>query len=583
MSDLRLEYPRVDGRQHLPDADLLLYLDGEMPPKDATICRTHLEYCWRCQARQAALRNAIHSFVGFLEDDYSPQLPMPPNQWRGFDRKLRQLQAARLRPSWVLQASQGLMQWRAMLAGSGVAAATVAALFLFVGRPQKLSATELLRRVMSAEVSTQTGKPRRALRVTFGKKVFRAQAGLLPDQIARVLQSNHFDVQDPISAASFAAWRNSLNQKEDIVAESGGLLTLRTKPRQEAGEWQILEASLTVRTQDFYPVRESFTIGSAQGPETVEFTESEDSAPLVPPAATLAASRLERAVPTGITPSARTLREVAAPEAPPALELHVVSRIHAIGADLGQEAAVSRTEGNALAVNAVVEHLERKRQILAALAPFEQNPAIHFNILTTAEAAGQNRRSPGRIRRTLLVDGSPSGNTVRAGPALLSYFSSRGVPEPELTGKIQRFSEEAVRHSKAALLHSLALQDFVTRFSLSDMHSFQEADRSQWRQVICDHAQSIADNTAALRAQLTPVYGIAAGYGEKGATVKPNGLRPMSASLVALVKSQDEIVHSAFTLSNEEASAPAINAPLFWRSLSEVQDSARQIRYLSLP
>jgi hypothetical protein len=538
---------------HLSDEDLLLYLDGEMSPRKAVGYRAHLEHCWQCQARAATTRKTIQSFVQFVYEDYSRQIPSPPNQWRGFDRKLQQLQppsARRFRPQLP------------MLAGSGAAAAAIAAILFFVGRPQKLSAAELLRRVMVAE----TASPPRAAKITL-------QSPSLPRQVARVLENNHFDFRRTISGSAFAAWRDSLEDKDDAIAENGGLLTLSTKSRQNDGDAQILEASLTVRGDDFQPVRETFTIRSAQLIQMVEFSQTET--PLPPAAAdttTLAVSAPKVAV--------KSLRPT--PIASPALELDVISRIHSIGADLGQEAAVTHATGNVLTVSSVVEHVERKQQILAVLRPLQDNASLRVNILTAAEAEQSSQLPAQRTSRTLVVDGSSSGKLIPASDALLAYFHSRGISDAETTTKIQQFSDEVVRHSNAALLHALALQDLATRFSSSDVHSFTELERSQWRQILNDHAEAIADNTAALRSQLAPVYGKVAGYGQAGSPLtKADRLLPASANLLASVKSQDEIIHAAFTLSNEDAKASSINEPAFWRFLSEVQASARQIQSLS--
>jgi hypothetical protein len=545
---------RLRFDSHLSDDDLLLFLDGEMGARKAAACRAHLEHCWHCQARVAAKQKIIQSFAQFVCEDYSRQLPPPPNQWLGFDRRLQQMQPPTIR-RFRLQLP--------MLAGSGAAAAAIAALLLFVGRPEKLSATELLRRVMTAQAS----QPARS-----GETA--PQPHPLSGQVTRVLESNHFDFRYAISGSAFAAWRNSLKDKEDAIAENGSLLTLSTKSRRTNGDdAQILEAALTVRGDNFLPVRETFTIKSGQAIQTVEFSQIEmNQPPPVPEIATLASFN-PKAAAKPLPPSRA---------ASPALELAVISRIHAIGADLGQEAAVTRGPGNVLAVSSVVEHVQRKQQILAALAPFQQDTSLRLNILTATEAEQQSQLPAERMNRTLVVDGTPSGKTIPSSDALFAYFRSQGTPDSELTINIQRFSDEVVRHSNAALLHSLALQDLVTRFSSREVQSFTEPERSQWRQMLNDHAEAIADNTAALRSQLAPVYGKAAGYGQASSPVaKPVSLLPASANLLSLVKAQDEIIHAAFTLSNENAKASSINESVFWRFLSEVQDGARQIQSLS--
>jgi len=48
---------------HLDDRELVMALDGELPPKDFKRVRSHLEACWTCRARQHELDKAVSNFV----------------------------------------------------------------------------------------------------------------------------------------------------------------------------------------------------------------------------------------------------------------------------------------------------------------------------------------------------------------------------------------------------------------------------------------------------------------------------------------------------------------------------------------
>jgi hypothetical protein len=580
---------------HLTEDQLLLFVDGEMGANAVKRCGAHIEHCWRCRARVAALQDTIRSFVTFLNEDYPRQCPPPPGQWRGFAAKLQRASAGKRRGAEAVSLSGIRKLWQPLLAGTGALLAVMIPLALLLERPASLSAAQFLRRAMDSQSGAQAAGPPPAILVRVGRKTFRKPAGEGLGEpagdaaeerfVARVLEANHFDWHGPLSARSFMSWRDSLAGKEDRIAQEGELLTLSTVALRQSAQPPIVLATLTVRARDFHPVKELLTLGAPES-GTIELTESPESAPPPTPQPQLAAS-----APARVPPARKPAPALRSPAVVPmqvvasaALELRILAQIHAIGADLGQEVAVTRTPGRQLSVNAVVESAERKKQILDALAASSDNPAVRLNVQTAAEAVSREapaERGPGRI---VTMNVSAGNGTIPATPALMAYFASQGVPDSQQTAQLQQFSERLVQHSTAALLHALALYDLADRFQPAERRLFDQSERRTWEQAMRDHAQAVADNIAAVRSQLQPVYGMD-DDDPAGAGVAPSaGWRTQSAALLEPVKRQHEIVHAAFTVSNEGLEkASAIAGSAFWRSLSSAQALATLMESQTVP
>jgi anti-sigma factor RsiW len=67
---------------HPSEDDLLLYGDGELPPRKATRIRDHLKQCWPCRVRAEKNERMISRLVDYLNLDFAPNLPLPPSSWQ---------------------------------------------------------------------------------------------------------------------------------------------------------------------------------------------------------------------------------------------------------------------------------------------------------------------------------------------------------------------------------------------------------------------------------------------------------------------------------------------------------------------
>jgi len=60
---------------HLSDHDILLAMDGELPPSQAALAQSHLLHCWRCRTRRVELEQAVAAVVQIHRQDFDSQIP----------------------------------------------------------------------------------------------------------------------------------------------------------------------------------------------------------------------------------------------------------------------------------------------------------------------------------------------------------------------------------------------------------------------------------------------------------------------------------------------------------------------------
>jgi hypothetical protein len=287
--------------------------------------------CESCREEVTRIRQAFEAYL----DSTREALPRPPEPWPGLRARLNELDAGRVQSRWRLFPRVNL-RWAA------AAAVLVIGVFLAQMVTQRtVSAAELLERAAVRESSVVRPK---FVRVKTRRAVYvRPAAGASDDAMASLFRLANYDWANPLSARSFAQWRNSVGEKKDMVEKLDDGYRIVTAPAR--GE--IAEASITLQGSDYRPVQETFRF---RNDEFVEITEAVDFAP------PQMAQTPEQ--PTSVQP----LRAVQ-----PVDELRAVAALHAIGADLGEPVEITRTPERVV-VEALVVSPQREKQIRDALA-----------------------------------------------------------------------------------------------------------------------------------------------------------------------------------------------------------------------
>ncbi|HEX8282983.1 MAG TPA: RNA polymerase sigma factor [Pyrinomonadaceae bacterium] len=383
------------------------------------------------------------------------------------------------------------------------------------------------------------------------------------------------------SAATF----NALGSNEGLKVEDK--LNAYVVGREAAGGEGLRSASLWLNKSDLRAFR--MTLVVVRGGESFEYRFIEGGferrrAGEVPPSVyqlepeLLGAGTAAKAEGTSATSQgdevARPTSNVNSPAAVASaeLEVEVAYLLNQIKANLGEQVSMGRTTGGALRVEALVESEGRKEAILRALGPVLGNPAVSVEVSTVAEElARRERASAGAaIEREVVV----GAGRIPADAELRAHFAARLADGARVDAEIKQFAARAMNHSRQALLHASALRRLAGRFTPDEARALQPDARSKWLSMVREHAGAYRREVAALRAQLTPVFG-SHGAGARGAGEQ--GPARAAERLLQLSYAQDDAVRTAFTISESSGSAAAIKSAQFWRALADAERLAAAV------
>lgn len=614
---------------HPSEEALLKHVDGELSSKEGAYVRSHLETCWSCRRSLEKIEETISTFVEFRQQIQIPLTQEPPKDWSDFDRKLNNL--ATLTPavagSWWSRSGERFgrffqnfshlsMSGRSETAIGAVAALLIAVLIwqLIVVKP--ISASELLNKSVQFQadqiselaeaVIYQKLRVRRnnlseinwevwrdAAHSRFRQSVTSGVNAAFDQELLNILQLNGFDPQQPLSPTTFMNWRKYLVQKNDLIekarADDGGeLIVLHTTNTLANAPGQISEATLKLRSNDFHPVEQVLQIKSADGIETYEFTEldyrvlsltafapdffSEPAQPQIASIAQPAIPKPEEANPNVLVANSNVAEKpVAAPFTPASadLEIEVFSLLNKAKADLGEQITVSREADGRLSVQGLVDTAKRKNEILDALTPVRNNPAVRIGIKTVGEAVAEQTSTPKPAGTAEIVE---SQSTVTAAESeLLSYFKSEDAAH--------RFGGQMIGRSNRAMSRAYALKRLVGQFKSDELAKLSPDSRAKLLALIRSHASAIREECEGLQNELRPVFGsVNAGASETPDVEDVTSLPRAVDALVTLASTNDTVIRSAFTLSASGPGFTAIKTSQFWQSLKTAESLAVKLQ-----
>jgi hypothetical protein len=112
---------------HPSDQQLLLELEGELPPNAAKQVRAHIDACWTCRARRQELESAIVDFIRVHHQEMDPKVPSSDGPRALLRARLAELSGAGSRSLWFA------LPWRSGWALAAAACCLLAAV-LFLAR-----------------------------------------------------------------------------------------------------------------------------------------------------------------------------------------------------------------------------------------------------------------------------------------------------------------------------------------------------------------------------------------------------------------------------------------------------------------
>jgi len=259
------------------------------------------------------------------------------------------------------------------------------------------------------------------------------------------------------------------------------------------------------------------------------------------------------------------------------LEIEALRLLNQAGADLGEQISMERTSEGRLRIQGITDTAERKSEILRALAPVSNHPAVKIEVSTAAEAAARQARQlagPVKIEQV-----APAEDRIPTYHELRRHFAARETPESQMDAEISRFAIRVSARARQALQRAWALKRLAGRFSEEDLRSLNPEAREKWLDLIRAHARACEQEVKGLRQELQPVFPThSADEGsEEAGLANDADLIRAAGRLLDLMSANDRAVRSAFTISTGTDPALALKTPQFWRGLRGAEKLAARI------
>lgn len=564
---------------HPSDEELLVYIDGELKAKTARNVQKHLARCWSCRARRDEMDQLIGSFVKDRKRVLDSLCPGGSEAEARLEKQFRSrlkpllsegVPSPRLHPLFHQVIIRGHFPRVSWVAGF-LAACLFLALFIPLNRVPSVSAHEVLQRIQASEIQkirqvpkavvyqklrvtrraavphreesvtweswTDTHSQRFTQRVTDAPESSRSGGSLrgptpsvlpLLAEVQEVFQANHLDQRQPLSAAAYGRWRNTVRSQQEDVIETSLLngdkaLAIRTAVEGPHDVKKIIEGELIVREQDWHAVEQRLKVQGKS--EILDYALAEKAFDVValtslPPS--LFADFVPPAVATAVSP------KIAAPVVSPpseadslAVEIQAHYVLHQLKACLGKPLEVTRNAAGRVQVSGLVETQDEKRELLVAL---ETVPAATKRIQTIEEAVKAEASMPSApaelqaSSEVLPPQQSMKAQTNRLPlqDQLEQYFSTAKSLQTEgksesakVALEIAELSNTIISLSKSVMAEAWALRRLAERYSGDRSAGLTPHSRLLLHNMVQDHLSSLWLQTEKVRQFLEPVLSFA--------------------------------------------------------------------------
>jgi RNA polymerase sigma factor (sigma-70 family) len=282
------------------------------------------------------------------------------------------------------------------------------------------------------------------------------------------------------------------------------------------------------------------------------------------------------------TLNALTPFSVEAETAPPTvasadLEVEVAYLLHQIKADLGEQISVTRTREGQLQLEGLVETEERKADIVRALLPVIDNPALKVRIETVAEAMKRQNRT--RTSSVTIGSGEVNATKIAVDEELRSYFTRLGVSNEKIDEEIRQFSGRIISRSNQAMRHAGALKRLIRQLMGKDMQALGTEARARRLSILREHVLGFQREIATLGRELQTVF--------PSGPIKDSTAGQAINSEAELVQAVDHLfdlgsttdaaIRQAFTISESSSSFPVVKTEGFWLRVRSSEKLAQEI------
>ena len=522
--------------RHPEDGLLLRYLDGELAGRKARQVRSHLEACWQCRAQVEELESAIGDCVRYRTDVLAPSLPLPPEPWRSLDfgrvdAELAEQSLWHRVARFLSPLRHGGVRW----ALSGAAALALC----YVGVQQlretpKVQAAALLQKAVRAAQSRPAAHQRLRIITRTGQMTRVVGVAYKPParevEIARLFDAANYDWNDPLSAKSFARWRDGLAHFQDAVASQPNSYDIKTTTEDS----ELVSATLKLRTTDLEPMEGRFEFRNRDWVEMTELVDQQTN-----PASIVAGTTGGMPRQPGVPPGPIEVPKETAEPAAFSEELQVVNALHRLGADLGDPLEISR-EGGQVLVSGTGIPPQRQQQIHGLL---DRLPHVVVRFDDPVFPAGATP-----------VQSEPATRDA-AGPEKSTYAARI---EERLGGRPQfeRFSSSVLDWTDSAMTRAYALRRLAQQFSAAAEKEMTAEDRRMLHRLGREHLAAFTKDAQRVANTVNPVLtGMVPGVAQLEVHAEPTGWQAASEDLLATARRAETLLAIILGV------APAENAP----------------------
>jgi hypothetical protein len=593
----RIRYKDLLARNsHLSYEDLVALVSDEASLDAGEKIRKHLDGCWHCQARHQQLKESIVEIVQNLNayvGDLSSRARIAKCR---LDQDLQRLAVEKESPApftQVLEMLESKLPSRYLFRQLALVAVCVLALLAIfpLTSTAPISAAELLQRSKQAEQQMMETVPDPAIHGMFrvtkkssgsgheqsmtweiwedmvhnrvrnrveseegaspaeGRLNRLAKVGslgtdsspLLTD-LQQVCLVNGIDIAHPLSPDGFDNWRHSLRGERDEVfatslAAGDQGMSLRTIPTQAPTEGRILSAELIVRSRDWHPVEQRFTVQGATATQEYDVVETAyqvvalESAPasifaeVMPPVLPATLRRRMPVIPAVALPTPQQLDEA---------EISAKFALYRVDEFLRGQIRIAQNPAGSVQIEGMVETEHRKSELTSLLASI---PYTAVKLRTSEEALNDLQALPDTDSTALVPADQPliqpDGEEVKRNQAWVQsqwnrygkQFQDNGANT--LDQKMVEISNQAIAHMRAASFQAWALRRLAQDYPRERVRGMSAWSQLLLEMMVQDHARLLGVEIGQLNSMVNLVLmSFAATGGAQKASGSPSPQLP---------------------------------------------------------
>lgn len=239
------------------------------------------------------------------------------------------------------------------------------------------------------------------------------------------------------------------------------------------------------------------------------------------------------------------------------LEVAVRYDLHSLGADLGENIAISKGASNRLVVNAAGASPPIKEHLAAMLG---NQSAVDLELSAPPGQMGTRRPA------TTVV---PQTTVPQQDERLLNFFGGFDAEE--------NYARTVLQTNTSLLAHLYALQDLAKRWPADQDNDLSAAARAQLSAILKDHARAVQAGVSQLDTELDPLL---KNFGQPPkrdqAPLDRTGWQGASLSALDAARSADRILRSLLTISDSPISLDD-GLPKLKQSVQEMDRAGREL------